>query len=345
MRRSGSARSQILIYLKSESAEHLSSFYSQIATMIFDEGCAGGPILSTKNGLWFDQSLTLKPAFRDIVQNSYEAVAQRVDFQHQGEKARKEVNSWCEKTTNGLINEILPRNSVSDLTRLVFANAVYFKGTWGNKFDANLTRDADFHLLNGSSIRAPFMTNWDKQYVGFFDGFKVLKLPYRHGSGDTRRFSMCIYLPDARDGLPSLVERVCSEPGFVDRHLPHGKVNLDEFRIPKFKMGFEFEASRVLKELGVVGVFERGGVSEMVEESPDGEELWADKIHHKAIVEVNEEGTEAAAVTGLFIGGSCMQRPRPRPRFVADHPFIFTIREDTSGVVLFVGQLLDPHAR
>ncbi|XP_042044840.1 serpin-ZX-like [Salvia splendens] len=257
MRRSGSARSQILIYLKSESAEHLSSFYSQIATMIFDEGCAGGPILSTKNGLWFDQSLTLKPAFRDIVQNSYEAVAQRVDFQHQGEKARKEVNSWCEKTTNGLINEILPRNSVSDLTRLVFANAVYFKGTWGNKFDANLTRDADFHLLNGSSIRAPFMTNWDKQYVGFFDGFKVLKLPYRHGSGDTRRFSMCIYLPDARDGLPSLVERVCSEPGFVERHLPDDEeMDLAEFCMPKFEMGFEFEVSMVLQELGVVGIFE-----------------------------------------------------------------------------------------
>ncbi|XP_047978713.1 serpin-Z10-like [Salvia hispanica] len=244
-----------------------------------------------------------------------------------GEEARQEVNAWF-----------------SNLTRLIFANAVYFKGTWSNKFNANLTRDDDFHLTNGSSIRTPFMTSRDEQCVGVFDGFKVLKLPYLHG-GDTRRFSMYIYLPDARDGLPSLVERVCYEPGFVDSHLLHKKVDLDEFRIPKFKMGFEFEASRVLKELGVVGVFERGGVCELVEEYPDGEDLWVDKIQHKAFVEVNEVGTEAAAVTGVAVRASFMQRPQPRPRFVADHPFIFTIREDTSGLVLFVGQLHNPHAR
>lgn len=223
--------------------------------------------------------------------------------------------------------------------RMVFADAVCFKGTWSEEFDANLTRNADFHLLNGNAIFAPFMTSQYKQRVGTFDGFKVLKLPYVAGV-DKRRFSMYIYLPDARDGVPYLIERICSELGFVDSHLPHeNAVTLDEFRIPKFKVGFELEASTVLKELGVVDLFE-GGMAEIVDECLVGEVLL------RALVVVNEEGTEAEGETvSAGLGLAClMMDKKPGLTFVANHPFVFTIREDMSRVVLFIGQLLDPLA-
>ncbi|KAG6390595.1 hypothetical protein SASPL_148333 [Salvia splendens] len=342
---SGSARAQLLTYLKTESVENLNFLYSQIATTVFADGShVGGPLLSTKNGLWVDRSLTFKPVFRDVVHNSYKAVAQLADFINQPEEARKEVNAWCEKETKGLIKEILPPDSVTEDTRLIFTNTVYFKGKWNQIFNANLTRDVDFYLLNGSSVRAPFMTNRYMQCVEAFDGFKVLRLSYQQGS-DKRRFSLYIYLPDARDGLPSLTERMCSEPGFMESHLPCSAVTLDEFGIPKFKIGFEFEATSVMKKLGVVDIFNVRGLMEMVE---DGDYLAVNEIRHKAFVEVNEEGTVAVAVTeesdddmGWGLGD---EEEEPKMRFVADHPFLFTIREDTSGVLLFVGRLLDPLA-
>ncbi|XP_047959828.1 serpin-ZX-like [Salvia hispanica] len=341
---SGSARSQLLTYLKTERVEDLNFLYSQIAATVFADGShVGGPLLSTKNGLWVHRSLTFKPVFRDIVHNSYKAATQLADFQNQPEEARKEVNAWCEKETKGLIKAILPPKSVTKDTRLIFANAVYFKGKWNQIFDANLTRDDDFYLLDGSSVRAPFMTNRYYQCVEAFDGFKVLRLSYQQGS-DKRRFSLYIYLPDAKDGLPSLTERICSEPGFIESHLPYSAVAVDEFRIPKFKIGFEFEATDVMKKLGVVDIFDMRGLMEMVE---DGEDLAVNKIRHKAFVEVDEEGTVAVAVTEESdddLGCSMYEDEEPKMRFVADHPFLFTIREDTSGVLLFVGRLLDPLA-
>ena len=223
---------------------------------------------------------------------------------------------------------------------LVFAHAVSFIGEWSEKFDANLTTDADFHLLNDTCVRAPFMTSPCKQLVGAFDGFKVLKLPYSVGL-DRRRVSMYIYLPDARDGLLSLMERICSEPGFVERHLPHEEaVTLDEFRIPKFKIDLELEVSRAMKDVVVVQPVERD-MGEVLDFSTVG------KILHRARVAVNEVGTVAEAETVLGAAASACPVMDEKPaglRFVANHPFVFIIREDTSRILLFVGQLLDPLA-
>ncbi|XP_047964908.1 serpin-Z4-like [Salvia hispanica] len=234
------------------------------------------------------------------------------------------------------------RNTVKALSpRLLFAHCACFIGLWSEIFDAKLTTDADFHLSNGTVVRAPFMTSCYKQRVGTFDGFKVLKLPYIAGI-DKRRFAMYIYLPDARDGVPSLIERITSELGFVDGHLPHEEaVTLDEFRIPKFKMGFELEISSIATELGVVDLSE-SGMAEI-----HGKPVVCE-ILHRSMVVVNEMSTYTARVELPVVdfGEACpMMGEKSGLRFVADHPFVFTIREDTSGVVLFVGQLLDPLAQ
>ncbi|XP_062028991.1 serpin-ZXA-like, partial [Rosa rugosa] len=281
---------------------------------------------------------------KHIVDNAYKAALNQVDFKTKAEEIRCEVNSWAKEETKGLIKEVLPPMSVDSTTRLILANALYFKGDWTEKFDASLTKTDDFHLIDGRrSVKAPFMTSWNKQFISAFDGFKVLKLPYEQDGDHIRRFSMYVYLPNAIDGLPALVERVCSESGFVDRYLPHFAVKVGRFLIPKFKFSAGFEVKEVLRTLGLDLPFRPGSLSQMVDSSLG---LFISRILHKSFIEVNEDGTEAAAVTVAFAFYDCCSiiDPPPPIDFVADHPFLFLIREEMSGAVLFIGHVLNPIA-
>jgi serpin B len=264
-----------------------------------------------------------------------------VDFINKAVEVTQEVNLWAEKETNGLIKEILPPDSVNSQTRLVFANALYFKGAWTEKFDASKTEDYDFHLLNGSSVKVPFMTSKKKQFIRAFDGFKVLGLPYKQG-GDKRQFSMYIFLPDEKDGLSTLVEKVASESELLAHKLPLEKVEVGDFRIPKFKVSFGLETSDILKELGVVLPFSGGGLTKLVDSTVTGQNLYVSDIFHKSFIEVNEEGTEAAAATAATVLLRGIMSAPTRLDFVADRPFLFLIREDLTGTIIFVGQVLNP---
>ncbi|KAI4316754.1 hypothetical protein L6164_024702 [Bauhinia variegata] len=338
----GPTRDQLLSFLRTNSIDHLNSFASQLVAVVFADGSpSGGPRLSFADGIWSDKSLSLKPSFKHIVDTAYKAAIAQVDFQTKAAEVCQEVNSWAEKETSGLIKEVLPAGSVDALTRLIFANALYFKGAWNDKFDASQTKDYDFYLLSGGSVKVPFMTSKKKQFISAFDGFKVLALPYKQGE-DKRRFSMYFFLPDAEDGLPALVDKVGSESGFLERHIPNQKVDVGDFRIPRFNISFGCEISNVLKELGVVLPFTDGDLTEMVD-SPVGQNLSVSRIFHKSFIEVNEEGTEAAAATAATIKLRSMQF-ETRVDFVADHPFLFLIREDMTGTVMFVGHVLNPLA-
>ncbi|GER39269.1 serpin-like protein [Striga asiatica] len=337
----GPTRDQLLGYLNSKSVEDLNSLSSQLVTLLFaDGGPLGGPRLSFANGVWVDRSLTLKSVFKEIVENSYKASSNHVDFQTKAVEVTQEVNSWADKETNGLIKDLLPSGSVDSTTRLIFTNAVYFKGAWNDKFDSSLTKDHDFYLLDGSSVKASFMTTSKKQYLLAHSGFKVLSLPYKQGE-DKRKFSMHFFLPEARDGLSSLVEKVASKPGFIERHLPYQQVKVRDFLIPKFKINFGFEASEVLTGQGLVLPFSGGGLTEMVD-SAVAQNLYVSSIFHKSFVEVNEEGTEAAAASAGVVKLRALMVEVDELDFVADHPFLFVVREDVTGVVLFVGQVLNP---
>uniref|UniRef100_A0A2P2JEK7 Protein Z n=1 Tax=Rhizophora mucronata TaxID=61149 RepID=A0A2P2JEK7_RHIMU len=256
------------------------------------------------------------------------------------DQVANEVNKWAEKETNGLVKEVLPSGAVDNMTRLIFANAVYFKCAWNEKFDASTTKDHDFYLLDGSSVRVPFMTGKKKQFLRALEGFKVLRLPYKQGQ-DNRQFSMYFFLPDAKDGLPGLLEKMNSQPKFLEGHLPHQLVEVGEFRIPKFKISFGLEASKALKGLGLVLPFSaEGDLTEMVVSTSAGSNLYVSSIFHKSFIEVNEEGTEAAAASAAVV--ALRGLPLPAIDFVADHPFLFLIREDKTGVVLFIGHVLQP---
>ncbi|XP_023546820.1 serpin-ZX-like [Cucurbita pepo subsp. pepo] len=331
---------QLLSFLKSNSTDNLNSFASQIVATVFaDASPSGGPRLAFANGVWVDQSLSLKPSFQQVVDTVYKALLSQADFKTKAVEVISEVNSWAEKQTNGLITELLPPGSIDSLSKLILANALYFKGAWEEEFDASKTEKREFYLLDGKSVEVPFMSSKKKQYVAAFDGFKVLALPYKQGS-DPRRFSMYIFLPDSKDGLPHLIEKLDSQSGFIDRHIPYEKVKVGEFKVPKFKFSFGIEVSNVLKGLGLVLPFTEGGLLEMVD-SPLAQGLHVSKIFHKAFIEVNEEGTEAAAASAVVIAYRSMAFGDIID-FVANRPFLFLIREDKTGTLLFTGQVLNP---
>jgi serpin B len=210
------------------------------------------------------------------------------------------------------------------------------------------TKEYDFHLLDGNSVKVPFITSTHNQFISVFDGFKVLGLPYKHGNKfisrfdadikDKRQFSMYFFLPDTKDGLSFLIKKLAYESKFLERMLPSEKVKVGNFTIPKFKISFELETSNVLKELGVDLPFNSGSLTKMVE-SPASQDLYVHKIFHKSFINVNEDGTKAAAASAAT-KRLCF-RPH-RLDFVADHPFLFLIREDSTGTILFVGQVVNP---
>ncbi|XP_058783180.1 serpin-ZX-like [Vicia villosa] len=348
----GSTKHQLLEFLHSDSTGKLKTLCSQLVSYVLaDNSSAGGPLVSFVNGVWVQQSSSLKPSFKKSVSTDFKAAIASVDFITKAHEVAKEVNLWAEKETKGLIKNLLPPESVDSLTRLILANALYFKGAWRTEFDISKTKDYDFYLLNGSSVKVPFMTSKDKQYISVFDGFKVLQLSYKGGQSykhkDRRSFSMYIYLPDAKDGLLALIEKVASDSEFLEHTRPRKSVPVGDFRIPRFNISFDLETSRMLKELGVVLPFSEtgGGLTKMVEDSPTSEQLYVSAIYHKSYIELNERGTEAAAVNFFTMRAGCaMIRKPPQPPidFVADHPFMFLIRENCSGTILFIGQVLNP---
>ncbi|MFS7913829.1 putative Serpin family protein [Helianthus anomalus] len=266
----------------------------------------------------------------------------RMDGRFKAVEVAHEVNLWAEKQTNGLIKELLPADGVSSFTRLIFTNALYFKGTWRDPFDRVLTKESDFYLLGGNKVQVPFMTCGLDKFVCEYDDFKVLGLHYLRGE-DKRQFTMYFFLPDAKDGLQALVQKIGSTSDFLDSHIPRKEVEVDRFFIPKFKIEFGFKSSDMLKELGLVLPFTgEDGLTE-VADSSNGERLHVSSIHHKSFIDVNEEGTEAAAIEYDPLCGCMLTEEEPRKvDFVADHPFLFVIREDVTGIILFMGQVIDP---
>jgi serpin B len=275
-------------------------------------------------------------------------------------EARKQINAWVAKVTRNLITEVLDPNGQSRETVNVVANAIYFKGVWVNPFDKEDTMDhRKFFLLDGiSDVKVSFMRRpmFDYEQIACHDGFKVLKLSYTMVDYNSPgysfkmqmslpRFSMCVFLPDARDGLLSLVGRMTSHPDFLQVHLPTEYVPVGDFLLPKFKLPFQSSIIDVLKSLGLRLPFESHNMD--LTEIVEGPPLFVSDVIHKAVIEVSEAGSEAAAYTELVYVEGCsrfhVKPPPPKPvDFIADHPFAFFIIEETTSTVVFSGHVLNP---
>ena len=228
------------------------------------------------------------------------------------------------------IKDLIPQGVLDKMTRLVLTNAIYFKAPWLTPFNPKMTEPAPFHLAGGSSVKVPTMHANKRLQFAAHDSFTMLQLPYEgHGQ------SMIVLLPKKKDGLAEL-EKQLSAKSLAKwlQKLGDHEVNVT---LPKFKVTAETSLNAVLTDMGMKDafIFGKADFSGMA----TGEKLYIKAVLHKAFVDVNEAGTEAAAATAVVIG--TLSEPAPAT-FHADHPFVFLIRDNASGSILFAGRVADP---
>lgn len=287
--------------------------------------------LAVANGLWAQQGHHFLPDFTALVQRRYKARLEQVDFPTHAEPVRKEINDWVSQKTKGKIADLIPLGMLNAATRLVLANAIYFKGRWTHPFNASNTAAAPFYAAGTQKIEARMMNLTAGFKYAEADALQILELAYQGGD-----VSMVVLLPKDAEALRTLEDALtAARLDYWLGLLRAGKVNVF---LPKFKLAGEFSLGPTLADLGITDAFSpRADFSGM-----DGaRNLFLSAVVHKAFVDVNEEGTEAAAATGGVMSLTSV-RVKPIPVFRADHPFIFLIRDTRSGSVLFLGRVTNP---
>lgn len=290
--------------------------------------------LALANSLWPQADERLLPEYLSLVKEFYGAAPTPVDYLRSPDAARSRINGWIEKKTRERIKDLLPPGSVGSDTRLVLANAVYFKGRWSTRFDKALTQAAAFHTAPGKTVSTPLMRG--SPNAGYLEAndAQILRLPYQSDG-----ISLVVLLPKNVDGLRELEDRLtAAELTKRLSSLSASRRQVDVW-LPRFRVNYGFRLRTLLASLGMTDAFDAGRANfQGMSGAKPG--LFISEGFHKSFVDVNEEGTEAAAATGLvMIPASAAP---PRPVFRADHPFLFLIRDDVTGTLLFLGSVTDP---
>jgi serpin B len=284
--------------------------------------------LVTANALWGQQGFKFLPAFTKTMKDDYDGGLRRVDFQNATEDSRQAINDWVKKQTKNKIKDLMPKGVLNDRTRLVLTNAIYFKAGWQKTFYKPATQDADFHTGKDTKVTVKMMSQTDTFPFLRGKGFQAVELPYRDDE-----LSMVILLPSKKDGLAAFEKGITSEK--VDGWLARLRNERVYVSLPRFKITGEFNLNKTLQGMGMRLAFKprRADFSGM-----NGDRrLFVQAVVHKAYVDVNEQGTEAAGATGVAIGDESAP-----PQFIADHPFVFLIRHRATGSILFLGRLSQP---
>ncbi len=287
--------------------------------------------LSTANSLWAQENYTFLDEYFNITESYYRGKVTNLDFARKTEESRQTINTWVEEQTNNKIKDLFPEGTIKPSTRLVLTNAIYFKGTWVKQFDESKTTDQDFRISSDQTVKVPMMQRADDKAVFNYtetDDLQVLEMLYE---GDD--LSMLILLPKD-DDLDSLEESLTVE------NLSQWRDGMRSQRVNVYIPRFTFESKYImndnLKEMGMPTAFTWDADFSGMTGSRD---LYIGFVIHQAFVDVNEEGTEAAAATGV----SMMETSAIMIQtFLADHPFIFIIQQRETGNILFMGRVTDP---
>jgi serine protease inhibitor len=286
--------------------------------------------LVVANRLWGQKDFGFLPDFLKIGADNYKAGLQEVDYIKNTEAARETINAWVEKQTNQKIKNLLAKGILTVDTRLVLTNAIYFKANWREPFNETLTKNAKFHLADGKSVETPMMAGNVSTNFADLGAFTMVSLPY-----SDYRYSMIVLLPKKKDGLADLEKKLTATDltAWIKKMSYHA-VNV---KLPKFKVTAEFQLNETLKQMGMADAFtiSKADLSGMTTR----QKLYLSAVVHKAYVDVNEKGTEAAASTAVV--ASVTSAPPPAT-FHADHPFLFLIHDRTTGSILFAGRLANP---
>jgi len=286
-------------------------------------------VLYTANALWVQEGFKILKDYMEIVKDYYMAEIQNLDFVKEPENSVNIINSWVLEKTKDKIKDLISKDAIGPLTRLIITNAIYFKGKWLKEFDKEKTKEEDFWISENDKVKVPMM-HMEGEMFNYYEDEKiqVLEIPY-----DGKEASMIIFLPKLFD-LSILDEYLTPENiEEIIRSFKREEVNVS---LPRFKIETKYLLKETLKEMGIKDAFTTAADFSEITGKKD---LFISKVIHKAFVEVNEEGTEAAAATGVVME---LTMVKPVKTFRADHPFVFIIYEKKYGTILFLGRVINP---
>ncbi|RPH33513.1 MAG: serpin family protein [Bacteroidales bacterium] len=305
-------------------------FHIQLGNTIKQINSKVGPIqLKIVNTLWAEKTFPFKQSYNTLLKKAYLAAVKPMDFINKFEQSRLAINDNVYKATNEKIKDLLPPNSLNNLTRLVLTNAIYFKGDWKTMFKKELTSDRDFFIAPKKAIKCSMMSV--KGDFNYYEDSKLqaLELPYIGGN-----FSMVVILPFSKISLEEITKILSNDIlDDIVRELNEQEVTIS---IPKFKLSNGYQLKQMLSKMGMPQPFtDDADFTGMTTASS----LKISDVFHKAFIEVNEQGTEASAATAVVVATKSVHFVKS---FIANRPFLFLIKEKSTGTILFMGRVVDP---
>lgn len=306
---------------------HFSGFFSKLPEYAPDVK------LHVANRMYSEKTFPVLDSYLSVLRDCYDSTIQSVDFRNNFDNVRRQVNGWVAQATQSKIQDLLQPGSVDSLTTLILVNAIYFKGLWKSQFNVNLTRLSNFHLDSNSKTLVDMMYQRSDFNMAHNMALEAtaLEIPYHGG-----RTSMIVLLPDKIDGLSTLEEALSAEK-LTQILMDLQNCTEVKLYLPKFKFEQAIFLKQTLAAMGIEELFSLAS-ADLTGISADGN-LWATEVVHKAFVEVNEEGTEAAAATAVVMGFGCSASMVIEKKFVVDHPFMFLIRSRDPDIILFMGSV------
>jgi serine protease inhibitor len=289
-----------------------------------------GVVLNLANAIWYKKEIKLKPEFVSVNKQFFQAELGGVDFTKP--ESAQTINHWADVKTSGKIKQVV-RWPFDPLTRVILANAIYFKGKWDRPFDKQATKDHAFNVLPGGTPKqVPMM--WQHGHFNYQqgDGFQAVRLPYAGG-----HLQMYLFLPDTNSGPTKLLADLNADT-WRDKILPKFQDRQGMLALPRFKLDYDVTLNDPLKALGMRQAFAVDADFSAMADDP----LSVSEVKQKSFVEVNEEGTEAAAVTTVTMKTQGVLRPEKSFVMIMDRPFLFVIGDDSTKSILFMGMIYDP---
>lgn len=286
-------------------------------------------VFEIANAIFYTDIMEVKPDFLNVNKNVYEAEVERLDFN--SPEAVNTINDWVAGKTNDKITKIIEQ--LDPLDRMVLLNAIYFNGIWSKEFDEEGTHELDFYKSDGTTIEVPMMSKMEKLDYTANSLFKAIKMPYGNG-----QYNMVIFLPVSENRSQDVIDELSAAnwKKWMDEFETTDRVNIT---MPRFKFEFEAGLNELLKKMGMQKAFIPGGadfskISDI--------ELYISAVKHKSFIDVNETGTEAAAVTSITFTTTSIGNEPPTVPFFVNKPFVFAITENDTDAILFIGEVQNP---
>ncbi|MHC4664123.1 MAG: serpin family protein [Planctomycetota bacterium] len=286
---------------------------------------------TSANGLWIGEDYSSNPDFVEVMKKYYKAEDFEADFSDR-EDILTRINKWVNEKSRGKITKFLSKDDIEDEIVLALINTIYFKGQWGSSFREDGTETAAFHVSKSNTVKVPMMRQ--KAHLAFLDGsdFKAVSIPYL-----SCRISFLVLVPDDIEGLEAFVKSLTPEK--LQKCFPEYGKGLD-FYFPKFGISGKYHLKSALRGMGMKKIFSRkeSDLSGLADPLVEDEKLFVSRFIHQVQISVDEKGTEATAASGALTA----KNGRTPVEFKVDRPFLFLIRDNKTGTILFMGRVMDP---